>query len=313
MGNSAIDLRPQNLESVIGQESAKKAIKSFISTGNFPNVFLFVGPPGVGKTTLAQIVAREAGGDPTSTHNVNGSDRNGVDDARELAEMSWSVPFLGKRRVFLIDEFQRMTQAAMDCLLEPMEKSSALWLLTSTDPSKISPAIKSRASAATFELKPLTKIQISDLIYGSIPSAHDAAASESAAKFAQWFYDRGITSPREILGVLDQHFAGVPLEQAVHGAEHEPLYKDICGATLRGDWAKTSSLLAQVKTADSRGLVSVLSAFLRGELIKNPIGAKADALAACLVGIDQTGFQDGVAYGAVTGLLYKTAKALSSK
>ena len=109
------------------------------------------------------------------------------------------------------------------------------------------------------------------------------------------------------------HLAGTPLEEAIHGAEHEPLYKDIAGAVLRGDWTKASGLLSQVKTADSRGLIGITSAFLRGELLKCPVGVKADSLATCLVGLDSLGYADGVAYGAVTGLLYKCAKSLGSK
>lgn len=315
MSNLALTMRPTQLSEVIGAEAPKRAIAKFLETGNIPNAFLFWGPSGTGKTTLAWIVARALQPEDSYILEINGSDKNGVDDARQIAENSLSCPFNGHKRVIIWDEVQRLTSAAQDCLLLPLERkeSNTIWLFASTAPDKLIPALKSRCSAAMFELKPLNKTQISDLIYTAIPSGHDSAAAESAVKFGEWFYSRGITSPREILGVLDQHLAGVPLEQAVHGAEHEPLYKDVCGAVLRGDWAKTSSLLAQIKTADSRGLVSVLSSFLRGELIKNPIGPKADSLAACLVGVDSLGYADGTAYGATVGLMYKVCKALGGK
>ena len=306
MSNLALDLRPQSLDAVIGQDAAKKAIKSFAEKDNWPSVFLFYGPPGTGKTTFAEIVAKLIAGEDGDIHQINGSVQNKVEDARELSEIANSCPFNGRRRVFIVNEFHRWTDAAQDAIKDTMEKSPAVWVLTTDVPEKISDAIRSRASAATFRLLPLKKQEIWDLINRTTDKVDPTATTMDLLK-------AGITAPREILGIVDQLLAGVPFEQAVHGSEHEPLYRDVCGAVLKGNWPRASELLSQIKTADSRGLISVLSAFFRSELVKCPIGPRADALAVCLVGMDQTGFADGVAYGAVTGLLYKCCKALGAK
>jgi energy-coupling factor transporter ATP-binding protein EcfA2 len=309
VSNLALDLRPTSLDQIIGAESAKKAIKSFAEKNNWPNVFLFYGPPGTGKTTFAQIVAKLVAGEDGDIHEINGSVQNKVEDARELSEIAQSRPFNGRPRVFIVNEFHRWTLAAQDAVKDTMEKCPAVWLITTDEEDKISPAILSRAKPATFRLFPLNKAQIWDLV--------DRASSgklkqHDATLITEFLLRNDITAPREILGVLDQYLAGVSLEDAVHGSEHEPLYRDICGAVLNGNWAKASGFLAQVKTADSRGMISVLSAFFRSELVKLPVGPRADAIAACLVGMDQTGFADGVAYGSCVGLLYKAVKAIAS-
>ena len=313
MSNLALDLRPTSLDQIIGQDAAKKAIRSFAEKDNWPNVFLFYGPPGTGKTTFAEIVAKLIAGEDGTIRSINGSVQNKVEDARELSEEAERGAFNGRSRVFLVNEFHRWTDSAQDAVKDTMEKCPAVWIITTDQPDKISGAIRSRASAATFQLKPLNRSQLAELVYNALPSARDSAASESAAKFGDWFYSKGITAPREVLGILDEHLAGVPLEECVHGSEHEPLYRDVAGAVLNGNWTKASAALAQIKTADARGLIGITSAFFRSELVKCPVGPRADTLATCLVGLDSTGFADGSAYGAVTGLLYKACKAMGAK
>ena len=305
MSNLALDLRPQSLDAVIGQDSAKRAIKSFAEKDNWPNVFLLVGLPGTGKTTLAEIIVRMVGSDSSCIHQINGSDKNGVEDARELAEISASSPLTGQRRAFIINECQRLTPQAQDVLLEPMEKSPALWILTSTDPGKLIPAIKSRASAATFNLLPLNDAQIKKFI-----SQFDDLDIEKAVAFLS---KNNIRAPREILGVLDQHFAGLAFEDCSFGDENEPLYTEVSAAVLAGNWAKTANLLKQIKTADYRAMVAVVSAKLSWALLDSDFSPRADAIAICLVGLGVNQFADGVAYSSLKALLYKCTKALGAK
>lgn len=306
MSNLALDLRPQSLDAIIGQDSAKRAIKSFAEKDNWPNVFLFYGPPGTGKTSFAEIVAKLIAGEDGTIHQINGSVQNKVEDARELSEIASSCPFNGRRRVFIVNEFQKWTDSAQEAVKDTMEKAPAVWILTTDQPDKISDAILSRAKPATFRLFPLKKEEIWNLINRATDKVDPTATTMFLLK-------NEITSPREILGVVDQLLAGVSLEEAIHGSEHEPLYRDICGAVLNGNWTKASGFLAQIKTADSRGLISVLSAFFRNELVKLPYGPRARAIAQCLKGMDSLGYADGAAYGAATGLLYLCCETLTKE
>ena len=306
MSNLALDLRPQSLDAIIGQDAAKRAIKSFAEKDNWPNVFLFYGPPGTGKTTFAEIVAKLIAGEDGTIHQINGSVQNKVEDARELSEIASSCPFNGRRRVFIVNEFQKWTDSAQEAVKDTMEKAPAVWILTTDQPDKISDAILSRAKPATFRLFPLKKEEIWNLINRATDKVDPTATTMFLLK-------NEITSPREILGVVDQLLAGVSLEEAIHGSEHEPLYPEIATAVLSGNWTKTSGLLKQIKTADYRAMVAVVSAKLSWALLDSDFGPRADALATCVVGLGTQQFADGVAYASLKGLLYKACSKLGTK
>jgi hypothetical protein len=306
MSNLALDLRPQKLEDVIGQDSTKRAIKSFAEKDQWPNVFLFYGPSGTGKTTLALIVAKLAGAEGDGLREINASGDNGVDFARQLAEDSASVPFCGRRKVIILNEFHQFTLPAQQVLKDPMEKNSTLWILTTDRVDKIDAAIRSRASAATFELKPLNDSQLCQLLTKVDPQL----LKDSVGTF---LWKHGVTAPREVLGVLDLYLAGTPIEEAIHGSEHEPLYTELSSAVLSGNWTKSSEILKQIKTGDYRAMVAVVSAKLSWALLDSDFGPRADALATCVVGLGTQQFADGVAYASLKGLLYKACSKLGTK
>ena len=315
MGNLAELLAPTRLEEVFGQDGAKRAITSWMAKDDFPRCQLYTGPVGTGKSTLAGIVARLAQGkdgwEDTDIREINAGTVGKVDDMRDLVKDSASRPFIGRYRAFILEEAQRATDAAQDAILVPMERNqSTMWILTSSEPEKLLPAIKSRCAAATFEMKPLNRQQMLELCERALIVANPPG-TWSADEAAEFLYKKEVTSPREVLGCLDQWFSGVPLLEVVHKSIHEPLYNEVSTAVLSGNWLKTAGLLKQIKTPDFRAMVAVVSAKLSWALLDESVGPRADALATCLTGISNTQYQDGVAYGSLRGILYKTCRALS--
>lgn len=305
-------LAPTSLEEVVGHEYAKKAIRSWVEKDTFPRCQLYIGPVGTGKSTLAGIVAKlcqgPGGWEGSDIRQINAGTVGKVDDMRALVEESSSRPFIGRYRVFILEEAQRVTDAADDALLVPMEKNlHTIWILTSSEPDKIPAAIRSRCSAATFELKPLSDADRAKLVVKALAGN---VSAEEGSRVLKFLYDAQVDAPREILGVLDQYLSGVPLEEAIHGSEHEPLYPEVAKAVLSGNWTKTAGLLKQIKTADYRAMVAVVSAKLRWALLDSEPGPRADEIAVCLVGIGNASFADGTAYASLCGLLYKTAKVM---
>ena len=307
MSNLALDKRPQSLDEVIGLEGPKAALRSILSKGNIPTVALFIGPPGCGKTTLARIFARAVQGAEDGVFDIreiNGADKRKIEDIRALIDDSHSLPMCGKYRVFIIDECHQLTNDSQNALLIPTEakNSSTLWLLCSTDPEKILPALRSRCSAATFQVRPMGQAQIQELVTRTAPTL-------DAAEIAQFLAKRRVQSPREVLGACDLRLAGTPLEECVFGQDHKVEYRDVAKAVVAGDWDTARDRLALLKTADVHGLRAVLAAFLGHELVRTPIGPRARALSGCLLSLTQV-FEDGIAYRATQAACYRCCEAI---
>src|SRR5436190_1227908 len=102
-------LRPKSLDEVIGQDHAKAAVKNYIQQGC--QRWLFHGPTGTGKTSLARIVAHELGAEAAEIHELNGAEF-GIGDIVELVAQIRCMPMYGKHRVIILDEAQAITEAA---------------------------------------------------------------------------------------------------------------------------------------------------------------------------------------------------------
>lgn len=157
--------RPRTLADVLGQDAVVKSLKQTLAARTRPHCYLFTGPAGTGKTTLARITAQECGIPLTSITEVDGASKNGVDDVRALcANLAYQGFGDSPNKAILINECQRLSGNAWDALLTTTEEPPphVYFLFTSTHPAKIAKAMMTRCQV--YNLKPLRRDDVLDIL-----------------------------------------------------------------------------------------------------------------------------------------------------
>ncbi|MEW6544603.1 MAG: DNA polymerase III subunit gamma/tau [Nitrospirota bacterium] len=178
---SARKYRPGTFESVIGQPHVVQTLVNAITTKRIAHAFLFSGTRGVGKTTVARILAKAlncergptaapcdvcpncqeiAQGTSVDVIEIDGASNTGVDDVREIRENVKFTPFRGQYRVYIIDEVHMLSNSAFNALLKTLEEPPAhvVFIFATTEIHKIPATILSRCQHYNFRRIPRTEI-----------------------------------------------------------------------------------------------------------------------------------------------------------
>jgi DNA polymerase-3 subunit gamma/tau len=165
--------RPQDFEEVVGQEAIVRTLKNAISSGQVRQAYLFAGPRGTGKTSLARILAKGlncvqgptptpdkvcnpcvtiANGTSLDVIEMDAASQRGIDDIREIRERVVLQPAEGRYKVYILDEAHQLTDAAWNALLKLIEEPPPhlVFVFCTTDLSKVLPTVRSRCQTFVF-------------------------------------------------------------------------------------------------------------------------------------------------------------------
>lgn len=211
--------RPLLFKDVVGQDYIVKTLKNAIKTNRIAHAYLFAGPRGTGKTTIAKIFARaincedfidEPCGECPSCLAAKDNDpdiiemdaasNNSVDDIRRILDEVSFAPLIGKYKVYIIDEVHMLSTSAFNALLKTLEEPPAhvIFILATTDPQKIIPTVLSRCQRYNFSK--INRVDLKNRMK-TVLNAEDLSYEEEALDIIANLAEGGM---RDALSILDQ-------------------------------------------------------------------------------------------------------------
>ena len=229
--------RPSNFDEVVGQKVIVKTLKNAIKYDRLSHAYLFCGPRGTGKTSIAKILAKTINCTNLQDYlpcnecenclqynnkqsvdiiEIDAASNNGVDEIRELRDKVGLVPSFGKYKIYIIDEVHMLTTSAFNALLKTLEEppKHVIFILATTEPFKIPITILSRCQRFDFK-----KISVDDIVsrLRAIADAENIKIKDEILKEIAILSDGGM---RYSINLLDQVNAYV-------GGEKEVTYEDV--------------------------------------------------------------------------------------
>jgi DNA polymerase-3 subunit gamma/tau len=259
--------RPQTFGEVIGQVHVTRTLQNALRNDCLAHALLFSGPRGVGKTSVARILAKavncESGpapdpcnkcgvcreitaGSSIDVQEIDGASNRGIDEIRQLKENILFRPTRCRHRIYIIDEVHMLTKEAFNALLKTLEEppSHVYFIFATTEPQKIPATINSRCQH--YEFRRLATAELADHL-GKIVQAEGMGLQQDATLLLAREAEGSV---RDSLSLLDQvsAYGATSLKEVceVLGIVVTQVLKELAVAILEGDMAKALRLIDEV-------------------------------------------------------------------
>ena len=282
--------RPQTFEEVVGQEHITKTISKSISQKKIAHAYLFSGPHGVGKTSLARIIAKALNcvngptdkpcgecpscvqienGTPLDVIEIDGASNRGIENIRTIIENVRISPVSGKYKIYIIDEVHQITNEAFNALLKTLEEPPphVVFILATTEAERVLPTIRSRCQQYTFK-----SLNIEDLekILKSILSKENIAYEDEAIFLISKQARGSVRDSETILEKMiayttDKKFISASDVIAVVGGNNFSFVKEFFDVMMSGDKKNYFLFIKKLfeETVDIRTFINNLIEYMR--------------------------------------------------
>lgn len=301
--------RPQNLNSLIGQDTVKKQLLTSFLNKKLSHAYIFVGPRGTGKTSTARILAKMVNCEevsnvpcnkcPTCISITDGSNldlieidaasNRGIDDIRQLRERIKLSPTAARKKVYIVDEVHMLTTEAFNALLKTLEEppSHALFILATTEVGKVPQTILSRAQRLDFKLATAAQItEALEVVAEGEKIDVDKEALKLLSKRAEGSFRDGVKLLDQVAG-LGNKITLTQVEESLKTSRFEEAVELIGFLSKKKSKEVLLAISKQIEDGiDTKDLTSYLMDILRAILlIKNSL---KDALVLPVWGEEKT-------------------------